>query len=177
MINKVILIGRITQDIELTFTKQGRPYARTSLAVERKRLSANSERQTDFIPIVLWGTTAEFMSKYSRKGSLIYVEGELHINQYTNQLNQLQRSTDVTVLECKILESKTLIEQRSHSYKPQTQNYNQGATKNVQSNNNETSHIVESEKTNTQEPETNNLYEFEELAFVEDGSGLFENED
>ncbi|UWV81383.1 hypothetical protein [Mycoplasmopsis cynos] len=60
---------------------------------------------------------------------------------------------------------------------PQTQNYNQGATKNVQSNNNETSHIVESEKTNTQEPETNNLHEFEELAFVEDGSGLFENED
>lgn len=113
MLNKVSLIGRTTHDVELTFTKQGIPYTRLSLAVERKRISSSSEKQTDFIPIVLWRTQAEFAKNFLKKGTLVYVEGELHVNQYTNQSNQLQRTTDVTVFEIKLLESRSSVVQRT----------------------------------------------------------------
>lgn len=172
MLNKVILIGRTTQDIELAYTSQGIAYGRVSLAVDRKR-GANAPRQTDFIQLVFWRGTAEFMKNYIKKGHLIYVEGELHINQFTNRDNQVIKSTEVTVMEIKLLTPKSSTTQRvdsdavfrapeqpRSSYFPQPQNNSQAQLQNRQSNS-----------------QTSQLHEIDELSYSEDNSGLFETDD
>lgn len=83
MLNRVILMGRLTADPELQATQSGISYCRFSIAVDRNYKSkSSSEKQTDFINIQAWRQTAEFVSKYFSKGKMIVVEGELQNNNY-----------------------------------------------------------------------------------------------
>ena len=95
MLNKIILMGRLTRDPELRRTPSGTPVTSFSLAVDRDFKSQNGEKETDFIDIVAWRSTAEFVSKYFTKGRMAVVEGRLQIRDWTDKDGGKRRSAEV----------------------------------------------------------------------------------
>lgn len=86
MLNKVFLQGRLVADPELRHTQQGTPVASYRLAVDRDYKSKDSNAQnTDFVNIVSWRNTAEFVSRYFTKGRMMLVEGRLQMRNYTDK--------------------------------------------------------------------------------------------
>lgn len=84
MINNVILMGRLTADAVLRMTTSGKSVASFSIAVERD-YSQDGERQADFINLIAWGKTAEFITKYFSKGDMIAVRGSLQTRSYEKE--------------------------------------------------------------------------------------------
>lgn len=84
MINSVVLMGRLTSDPELRTTQSGKSVASFSLAVDRD-FQQSGEKQADFISVVAWGKTAEFIDKYFRKGRMIAVVGRIQTRTYTDK--------------------------------------------------------------------------------------------
>lgn len=95
MLNKIILMGRLTRDPELRRTQGGTAVTSFSLAVDRDFKNQNGEKETDFIDIVVWKNTAEFVSKYFAKGRMAVVEGRLQIRDWTDQNGGKRRSAEV----------------------------------------------------------------------------------
>ena len=95
MLNKIFLMGRLTRDPELRHTGNGTAVTSFSLAVDRDYKSPAGERETDFIDIVAWRSTAEFVSKYFTKGRMAVVEGRLQIRDWTDKDGGLRRSAEV----------------------------------------------------------------------------------
>ena len=95
MLNKIILMGRLTRDPELRRTGSGTAVTSFSLAVDRDFKSQNGEKETDFIDIVAWRSTAEFVSKYFAKGRMAVVEGRLQIRDWTDRDGGKRRSAEV----------------------------------------------------------------------------------
>ena len=85
MLNTAIIMGRLTADPELRQTPQGISVTRFTVAVDRSYQKAGTERQTDFIDVVCWRNTAEFVSKYFRKGSMIAAEGSIQTGSYEKE--------------------------------------------------------------------------------------------
>lgn len=103
--NKVILGGRLTADVELKQTNSGVAVAQFSIAVNRK-YSKEGEQQTDFINCTAWRNTAEFISKYFKKGSSICVVGSVQVRSWTDNNNQKRYATDIVVDEAMFVDSK-----------------------------------------------------------------------
>ncbi|MGN0475953.1 MAG: single-stranded DNA-binding protein [Ruminococcus sp.] len=82
MLNRVILMGRITADLELKTTASGISVTSFTIAVDRNYVKQGEQRQTDFINIVCWRQQAEFVCRYFGKGSMIAVEGQLQTRTY-----------------------------------------------------------------------------------------------
>ena len=96
MLNKIILMGRLTRDPELRHTQTGTAVASFSLAVDRDfKDKATGERSTDFIDVVAWRQTAEFVSRYFTKGRMAVVEGRLQIRDWTDKDGNKRRSAEV----------------------------------------------------------------------------------
>ena len=96
MLNHIVLMGRLTRDPELRRTGSGVAVATFSLAVDRDfGSSANGEKETDFIDIVVWRNTAEFVSKYFTKGRMAVVSGRLQIRNWTDKEGNKRRSAEV----------------------------------------------------------------------------------
>ena len=96
MLNHITLMGRLTRDPELRYTQSGTPVASFSLAVDRDFGSRDGgERQTDFIDIVAWRQTAEFVSKYFAKGRMAVVCGRLQIRDWQDRDGNKRRSAEV----------------------------------------------------------------------------------
>ena len=95
MLNKIILMGRLTRDPELRRTQSGTAVTSFSLAVDRDFKSQSGEKETDFIDIVAWRNTAEFVSKYFTKGRMAVVEGRLQIRDWTDQNGNKRRTAEV----------------------------------------------------------------------------------
>ena len=95
MLNKIILMGRLTRDPELRRTESGTAVCSFSIAVDRDFKSKNGEKETDFIDIVAWRATAEFVSKYFTKGRMAVVEGRLQIRDWTEKEGGKRRSAEV----------------------------------------------------------------------------------
>ena len=93
MLNCVVLLGRLTADPELRSTSSGVSVARFRIAVDRAYARPGEEKQTDFIPVTAWRNTADFVSKYFRKGSMIAVQGELRMNTYQDKTTGQNRTT------------------------------------------------------------------------------------
>ena len=83
--NRVILMGRITHDLELKTTPSGVNVCSFSIAVDRRFQTKGEEKKSDFFNIVAWRQTAEFVTRYFAKGRMILVEGELQTRQYTDK--------------------------------------------------------------------------------------------
>ncbi len=109
-LNKVILGGRLTADPELKQTPSGVPVCQFSLAVNR-RYSKEGEQPTDFINCVAWRNTAEFISKYFRKGSSLCIAGQIQTRTWTDSANQKRYATEVLVDEAMFVDSKNGAEQ------------------------------------------------------------------
>ena len=95
MLNKIILMGRLTRDPELRRTQSGTAVASFTLAVDRDYKPQDGERETDFIDIVAWRGTGEFVSKYFSKGRMAVVEGRLQVRDWTDKDGNKRRSTEV----------------------------------------------------------------------------------
>ena len=95
MLNKIILMGRLTRDPELRRTQSGTAVASFTLAVDRDYKPQDGERETDFIDIVAWRGTAEFVSKYFSKGRMAIVEGRLQVRDWKDRDGNNRRSTEV----------------------------------------------------------------------------------
>ncbi|MCC8182780.1 MAG: single-stranded DNA-binding protein [Clostridiales bacterium] len=96
MLNRIILMGRLTRDPELRRTQSGTPVASFTLAVDRDFADkATGNRPTDFIDIVAWRGTAEFVSKYFSKGRMAVVEGRLQIRDWQDREGNKRRSAEV----------------------------------------------------------------------------------
>ena len=102
--NKVILGGRLTADPELKTTSTGITVVTVSMAVNRR---TSKEQQTDFFRVTAWRTTAEFISKYFRKGSATCVVGTLQNNSYTDQQGQKRTFTDIVADEVMFVDSRS----------------------------------------------------------------------
>lgn len=107
MLNKIIIMGRLTRDPELRYTQNDTPVASFTLAVDRDFKSKDSdERGTDFIDVVAWRTTAEFVSRYFSKGRMAVVEGRLQIRAWTDRKGNKRRSAEVVAASVYFGDSK-----------------------------------------------------------------------
>lgn len=95
MLNRIILMGRLTRDPELRRTQSGTAVTSFSIAVDRDFKGQNGEKETDFIDIVAWRSTAEFVSKYFTRGRMAVVEGRLQIRDWTDRDGGKCRSAEV----------------------------------------------------------------------------------
>lgn len=95
MLNKIEIMGRLTRDPELRRTQNGTAVTSFSVACERDFKSQNGEKETDFIDVVAWRTTAEFVSKYFTKGRMAVVVGRLQIRDWTDQEGGKRRSAEI----------------------------------------------------------------------------------
>lgn len=105
MLNTITIMGRLTRDPELRYTQSQTPVASFTLAVDRD-YSRSEEKQTDFIDIVVWRQTAEFVSKYFTKGSMAVVNGRLQIRDWTDREGNKRRSAEVVAENVYFGESK-----------------------------------------------------------------------
>lgn len=103
--NVVVLIGRLTDNPELRHTNSDIAVTRFSIAVDRK-VKSGEDRQADFINIVAWRQTAEFITTYFKKGQRIGIEGSLRMNQYTDKDGNKRTTYEVVVNNAHFVESK-----------------------------------------------------------------------
>ena len=97
MLNKIFIMGRLTRDPELRRTGSGTPVTSFSLAVDRDFKSQNGEKETDFIDVVAWRQSAEFVSKFFSKGRMAVVEGRLQMRDWTDKDGNKRRNAEVVV--------------------------------------------------------------------------------
>lgn len=106
MINLVALMGRLTYDPEIKNTPQGVPVIRFQVACDRNYQAKGQDRQADFIDCVAWRNTAEFISRYFHKGSMIAIEGTIQTNNYTDKNGQNRKQVEVLVNQVSFCGSK-----------------------------------------------------------------------
>ena len=104
MLNRVILIGRLTRDPEMRYTPSGIANTSFTLAVDRSFTNANGEREADFIPIVTWRKLAEICAEHLKKGRLVAVEGRIQVRHYENNEGRRVYVTEVVAESVKFLE-------------------------------------------------------------------------
>lgn len=95
MLNNIIIMGRLTRDPELRRTQSGTAVTSFTMAVDRDFKSQSGEKETDFIDVVAWRSTAEFVAKYFTKGRMAVVEGRLQIRDWTDKDGNKRRNAEV----------------------------------------------------------------------------------
>lgn len=95
MLNKIFIMGRLTRDPELRRTQNGTAVAWFALAVDRDYKNADGTKETDFIEVVAWRSSAEFVSKYFAKGRMAVVEGQLQIRDWQDKDGNKRRNAEV----------------------------------------------------------------------------------
>ena len=118
-LNKIFLQGRLTRDPELRRTGSGTAVTSFSLACDRDFKSQSGEKETDFIEVVAWKNTAEFVSKYFSKGRMAVVEGRLQIRDWTDKAGNKRTTAEVVADNVYFADSK-----RSESNDNQKENFN-----------------------------------------------------
>ena len=98
MLNHIVLMGRLCADPELRRTNSGTPVTSFTLAVDRDFKSQSGEKEADFVPVIAWRNTAEFVSKYFTKGRMAVVEGRLQMRNWQDN-NGNKRTTAEVVAE------------------------------------------------------------------------------
>ena len=115
MLNKVILIGRTTKDVDLRKTSSGTAVATFTLAVDNRFVQKDGQNTADFISCVAWNNTAEFMNNYVKKGSLVAVEGRIQTRNFDNKDGNRVYVTEVVVETLKSLGSGSRNTERTGS--------------------------------------------------------------
>ena len=104
--NKIIIIGNICKDLELRYTPSNLAVVKNTLAVKNDFKNSNGEYESEFINIVVWRQTAEFLSKYAAKGSKVLVEGRLTNRSYDKQDGTKGYVTEVVAEKVELLDTK-----------------------------------------------------------------------
>lgn len=95
MLNHIVLMGRLCADPELRRTNSGTPVTSFTLAVDRDFKSQSGEKEADFVPVIAWRNTAEFVSKYFTKGRMAVVEGRLQMRNWTDKDGNKRTTAEV----------------------------------------------------------------------------------
>lgn len=106
MLNRITVIGRLTRDPELRTTSNGVAVATFTIAVDRQYKSQNGEKETDFIPIVVWRGLAETCSKYLSKGNMVAIDGRLQIRNYENDKGERRTIAEIVAENAQFLTPK-----------------------------------------------------------------------
>ena len=106
MLNKAILMGRLTRDPELKYTQNNLPVVQFTVAVERNRAAQGQEKQTDFINVVAWRKTAEFVSQWFTKGMMAIVVGSIQSRRWQDKNGNNRTSIEVVADEIQFGETK-----------------------------------------------------------------------
>ena len=120
MINRSVLVGRLTRDVDLRTTGSGISVGQFTLAVNRQFTNAQGEREADFINCVIWRKSAENLANFTHKGSLIGVEGRIQTRSYDNQEGQRVYVTELVV------DNFSLLDPKKDNQNQQTTNYSSG---------------------------------------------------
>ena len=104
--NNVVLIGRLTKDVELKYIGTGTPVANFAIAVDREFTGKDGKKEVDFIDIQVWGKSAENCSNYIGKGSLVGVQGSIRIDLYQNKEGENRKITRVNANRVQFLDTK-----------------------------------------------------------------------
>lgn len=116
MLNRTILIGRLTKDPELRYTPNGVAVASFKLAVNRNRANRDGEREVDFIPIVVWQKQAENCANYLHKGSLVAIDGRLQVRTFDGNDGQRRWITEVIAEYVRFLDKREGTKEGSASF-------------------------------------------------------------
>lgn len=116
MLNKAILMGRLTRDPELRHTQSNTAVCSFRLAIDRDRKGSNGERQTDFIDCTAWGKTAEFVSQWFHQGSLAIVVGRVQSRKWQDKDGSNRTSIEINCDEVLFGETKKQAEKQKPAY-------------------------------------------------------------
>ncbi|WNW16702.1 single-stranded DNA-binding protein [Lactiplantibacillus plantarum] len=114
MINRTVLVGRLTRDPELRYTNSGVAVTTFSLAVNRQFTNQNGEREADFISCVIWRKAAENFANFAHKGSLVGIDGRIQTRNYENNQGTRVYVTEVVADNFSLLESRSKSENRQN---------------------------------------------------------------
>ena len=106
MLNHIVTMGRLVRDPELRHTQSGLPVTSFSIACERDFNDANGEKVTDFIDIVAWRSTAEFVTRYFTKGRMAVIDGRLQLRDWTDRDGNKRRSAEIVANSVNFGDSK-----------------------------------------------------------------------
>lgn len=106
MINRTVLVGRLTRDPELRYTNSGLAVASFTLAVNRQFTNQQGQREADFVQCIIWRKAAENFSNFTHKGSLVGIDGRIQTRNYENQQGVRVYVTEVVIDNFSLLESK-----------------------------------------------------------------------
>ncbi|KRM75849.1 single-stranded DNA-binding protein [Secundilactobacillus collinoides] len=107
MINRALLTGRLTRDVDLRYTPSGAAVGNFTLAVDRQFTNQNNEREADFINCVIWRKSAENFANFTHKGALVGIDGRIQTRNYENQQGQRVYVTEVVVDNFALLEPRS----------------------------------------------------------------------
>lgn len=127
MLNIVAIMGRLVHDPELKTTQQGTSVCSFRIACDRSYTQKGQERQVDFIDVVAWRQSAEFVSKYFQKGSMIAIEGSLHTRQYQDKQGSNRTAVEVLANHISFAGSNAAEKPAVHDFDQQTQSCAQQA--------------------------------------------------
>ncbi|MFD2637710.1 single-stranded DNA-binding protein [Piscibacillus salipiscarius] len=133
MLNRVVLVGRLTKDPELSYTPNGTAVANFTVAVNRPFSNQQGEREADFINCVIWRKQAENLVNYMKKGSMIGIDGRIQTRSFEGQDGKRVFVTEVVAESVQFLESKTSEESKSNKQQNASLNQNK-SNKNVLDN-------------------------------------------
>lgn len=131
MINRVVLTGRLTKDPELSYTQNGIPRTKFTLAVNRTFTNAQGERDADFIQIECWRKTAEVAANHLVKGSLVGIDGRIQTGSFEGQDGKRVYFTNVVAETITFLESKNTQNQPQNTSNQQGNGFNQPPQQNA----------------------------------------------
>ena len=123
MLNIVAIMGRLVRDPELKTTQQGTSVCSFRIACDRSYTPKGQERQADFIDVVAWRQTAEFVSKHFQKGSMIAIEGSLQTRQYQDKQGSNRTAVEVLANHISFAGPKTAEKPAARDFDQQTKNY------------------------------------------------------
>ena len=121
MLNRIIIMGRLARDPELRRTQNGTPVASFRLAVDRDfKDKATGERSTDWIDVVAWRSTAEFICKYFRKGQMIAIHGSIQTGTYKDKEGNTRKTFEVLADTTHFADSKKKDDEQKETKKEKT---------------------------------------------------------
>lgn len=123
MLNVVAIMGRLVADPELRTTQQGTNVCTFRIACERSYTPQGQQRQADFVDIVAWGKTAEFICKFFRKGSMIAIDGSIQTRQYQDKQGNKRTAVEVLANNISFAGAKAADKPAARDFDQQTQNY------------------------------------------------------
>lgn len=132
MINRVVLVGRLTKDPDLRYTQNGTAVANFTIACNKPFKKDGEEQQADFINCVIWRKPAESLANYMSKGSLIGVEGSIQTRNYDDSDGKRVYVTEVLVASVQFLESKNKSQNQEPNHQPSYQPANQSSYQQTQ---------------------------------------------